>query len=94
MTIRKNLGLLIVLASIGFTLIGFLSSTYDTKRSVLDNVMRSNVVIIYADCKGGGDFGCLETVPGTGLSVPYRWILALGFVGLLAGIYFSRTART
>ncbi len=94
MTIRKNLGLLIVLASIGLTLIGFLFSTYDTKRSVLDNVMRSNVVIIYADCKGSGDFGCLETLPGTGLSVPYRWILALGFAGLLAGIYFSRTART
>ena len=93
MTIRRNLGLLIILASIGVTLIGFLFSTYDAKRNVLDNVMRSNVIVIYADCKGGGNFGCLESVPGTGLSIPYRWIFAIGFVGVLAGIYLSTTAR-
>lgn len=94
MTIRRNFGLIIILASIGFTLIAFLFSTYNAKRSILDNVMQSNVIIIYADCKNGGDFGCFESVPGTGLSIPYRWIVALGFAGLLAGIYFSRTARS
>lgn len=95
MTIRKNLGLIIILASVGVTLLGFLFSTYDAKKSVLDNVMRSDVVVTYPDCKTpyAPGYGCKEFEPGTGLSIPYRWFVALGFIGILSGIYFSRASQ-
>jgi len=92
MTNRKNLGLLIILISVGFVLIGFLFSTYDKKIGLFDNVMHSRVVLVEtSDCRsiGGPELSCAQP----GLSVPYRWLVALGFFGLLTGIYLSKASR-